>query len=98
RVRKAAIAFTGAAGPLVGALQRATDLDRDGYSSILGGGDCDDFDRQVHPGAFDWPDDGIDQDCNGHEATLAPAPPAPFAPPPPSVPRDLNVVLITIDA
>jgi arylsulfatase A-like enzyme len=98
RVRKAAISFTGAAGPLVGALQTATDLDGDGYSSILGGGDCNDFDREVHPGAFDWPDDGIDQDCNGHEATLQPAPPAPFAALPPSLPRDLNVVLITIDA
>ena len=97
-MRKAAASFTGATGPLVSALQKATDLDRDGYSSILGGGDCDDFDRDVHPGAFDWPDDGIDQDCNGHEATLAATPIAPFAAVPASLPPDLNVVLITIDA
>ena len=74
RVRKAAISFTGATGPLVQLIQAATDLDRDGYSSVLGGGDCNDFDREVHPGAFDCPDDGIDQDCNGHQATAMPTP------------------------
>ncbi|MGZ3428260.1 MAG: sulfatase-like hydrolase/transferase, partial [Polyangia bacterium] len=98
RVRKAAIAFTGATGPLVQLVQAATDLDHDGYSSVLGGGDCNDFDRDVHPGAFDFPDDGIDQDCNGHQATATPPPRAPYAAVPPSVPKDLNVVLITIDA
>jgi arylsulfatase A-like enzyme len=98
RVRKAAIAFTGATGPLVQLLQAATDLDHDGYSSVLGGGDCNDFDPAVHPGAFDFPDDGIDQDCNGHQATATPPPRVPFAPVPPSVPKDLNVVVITIDA
>jgi arylsulfatase A-like enzyme len=98
RVRKAAIAFTGATGPLVQAIQAATDLDRDGYSSVLGGGDCDDLDPSVHPGAFDWPDDGIDQDCNGHQATLAPPPPRAWAAVPPSVPEAPNVLLITIDA
>jgi arylsulfatase A-like enzyme len=99
RVRKAATALTGLTPPLVAALHAATDLDRDGYSSVLGGGDCDDLDRDVHPGAFDWPDDGIDQDCNGHQATLsAPTDVRPFAAVPPTVPRDLNVLLITIDA
>ncbi len=98
RVRKAAIAFTGATGPLVQLIQAATDLDHDGYSSVLGGGDCDDFNRDVHPGAFDFPDDGIDQDCNGHQATATPTPRPPFATVPPTVPKDLNVVVITIDA
>jgi arylsulfatase A-like enzyme len=65
---------------------------------VLGGGDCDDFDREVHPGAFDWPDDGVDQDCNGHQATLTTPAPAPFAAVPASVPAQPNVVLITIDA
>jgi choline-sulfatase len=98
RVRKAATAFTGATGPLVQLIQAATDLDHDGYSSVLGGGDCNDFDRDVHPGAFDFPDDGVDQDCNGHQATATPPARAPWAAVPPSVPKDLNVVMITIDA
>jgi choline-sulfatase len=97
QVRKAASSFTGASGPIIGVLQRATDFDGDGYSSILGGGDCDDFDRDVHPGALDWPDDGIDQDCNGHSATLTTPAAAPWATPP-ALPPDVNVVLITIDA
>jgi arylsulfatase A-like enzyme len=98
RVRKAAVAFTGASAPIVGVLQRVTDFDGDGYSSILGGGDCNDFDRAIHPGAYDRPDDGIDQDCNGHQATRTPPPRAPFAPVPPGLAAAPNVLLITIDA
>jgi arylsulfatase A-like enzyme len=98
RVRKAASAFTGATAPIVRAIQRAFDLDRDGASSVLGGGDCDDLDRDVHPGAFDWPDDGIDQDCNGHAATVTPPPPRRYAAVPDAVPQRPNVLLLTIDA
>jgi arylsulfatase A-like enzyme len=98
RVRKSAISFTGLTGPLVRAIHTATDFDRDGYSSVLGGGDCNDLDRDVHPGAFDWPDDGVDQDCNGHQATLAAPPPRVYAAVPASVPEKPNVLLITIDA
>ncbi len=32
------------------------------------GGDCDDGDADVHPGAVDTPGDGIDQDCDGADA------------------------------
>ncbi len=32
--------------------------------------DCDDTDSTVHPGAFDVPSDGIDQDCDGMDAQL----------------------------
>ncbi len=31
--------------------------------------DCDDGDKLRYPGAVDTPDDGIDQDCDGREAT-----------------------------
>jgi arylsulfatase A-like enzyme len=98
RVRKAAsTAFLGP--PLLMGVQAASDWDGDRFSSTLGfGPDCNDRDPEVHPGAFDWPDDGMDQNCNGHQATVRPAPRPPFAALPASVPAPLNVVLISIDA
>lgn len=56
---------------LVRAWRGVVDLDRDGASAILAGGDCDDFDASRHPGAVDLPGDGIDQDCDGHDAVIA---------------------------
>ena len=97
RVRKAA-SLTALAPPLVRTIQLGFDLDRDGYSALLGGGDCNDLDASVHPGAFDWPDDGIDQDCNGHEATLSTQATKAYAPVPDAVPRQPNVLLLTLDA
>jgi hypothetical protein len=40
------------------------DVDGDGYTSGSGG-DCDDGDPDVYPGAPETPADGIDQDCDG---------------------------------
>ncbi len=95
--REAAAAHSGAGAALARALRRLGDLDRDGYSRLLGGGDCDDGDPAVHPGAREVPDDGVDNNCIGGDATARPAPPEPFAPVPAAVPRDLDVLLITID-
>lgn len=53
---------------LVQLWRRVIDLDRDGTSYVLGGGDCDDLDATRHPGATDTPGDGIDQDCDGTDA------------------------------
>lgn len=37
--------------------------DRDGDGWTLAEGDCDDDDEEIYPGAYDRPDDGVDQDC-----------------------------------
>ncbi len=96
--RKAATAYTGLSGPVANGLRRAVDLDRDGYSPLFGGGDCNDFDRDVHPGAFDAPDDGVDQNCMGGDLRLSrAATDTQFVTPPASVPRDANILLLTID-
>ncbi|MCL2822440.1 MAG: putative metal-binding motif-containing protein [Polyangiaceae bacterium] len=39
------------------------DFDGDGYS--IAQGDCNDCSRQVNPGAYDFPGNGVDEDCNG---------------------------------
>jgi len=95
---------------LVRLWRELVDLDRDGSSAILGGGDCDDRDDRRHPGASDEPEDGIDQDCDGVDAVK----PAAIALPAAADlttwrasadvatvlarTRAMNVVLITIDA
>jgi arylsulfatase A-like enzyme len=97
-VVKAADRYSGLGGPLTRTLQRAGDFDGDGFSRILAGGDCDDGNDQIHPGAVEIPGDGIDQNCLGGDPTLSrDASEVAFAELPESVPKPLNVVLITID-
>jgi hypothetical protein len=46
------------------------DADRDGYASVASGGDdCQDQDAAIHPGAPEVPDDWVDNDCTGGDAT-----------------------------
>ncbi|HEY0193679.1 MAG TPA: sulfatase-like hydrolase/transferase [Kofleriaceae bacterium] len=95
---KAAAAYTGLGGPIAHTLRRAFDRDHDGYARYLGGGDCDDSDPNVHPGAPEIPDDGIDQNCVGGDATTTAAAESPsFVPRPAGVPPDFNILVITID-
>ncbi len=101
-VRKGASAYTGLTTPLVVATRDLFDLDRDGYSSVLGGGDCNDLNASIHPGAYDIPGNGIDEDCSGSDAKLSNFKPraladVDFATLPASIPADTNVLVITID-
>jgi arylsulfatase A-like enzyme len=72
------------------------DVDGDGFSPFLGGSDCNPFNALVGPNRFDFPGNGIDEDCSGKD-TKWPDPlttqtaPWTFAKPP-------NIVLITVDA
>jgi len=48
--------------------QNLFDADRDGYAGALGGGDCDDENAAVYPGAPEVPLNGVDDDCFGGDA------------------------------
>ncbi|MFW5876510.1 MAG: sulfatase-like hydrolase/transferase, partial [Myxococcota bacterium] len=82
-------------------VRRSTDVDGDGYSAFLGGGDCAPFDATIHPGAIDVPEDGIDQDCDGQDLTVSGLVGGwgrwdHFVPP--EVPKRPPIVLITAEA
>jgi hypothetical protein len=95
------------ASPEVHALSRLVDFDRDGYSPLVGGGDCNDFDRRVHPFSHDIPGDGIDTDCDGFDGWQVDPPDVtpPYGPPDAPAVADLraragskNVLVILVDA
>ncbi len=72
------------------------DLDRDGFSYLLGGGDCNDWSRDINPGAREVPGNGIDDNClfgDRAKVVSVAAPPAV-----PAKPSPMSVVLITLDA
>ena len=98
QVIKASVSYTGLGAPLAHGVRRAFDRDHDGFSRVLGGGDCDDGDASVYPGAAEVPDDGIDQNCLGGDAHAAPAPhDLAFVPVPATIPPDFNILVLTID-
>ncbi|RMH41384.1 MAG: hypothetical protein D6689_11310 [Deltaproteobacteria bacterium] len=86
---------------LVRALRALVDRDRDGYSPIAWGADCDDGDPARHPLAVDPPGGG-DANCNGVDPPADPGPEAfglaRAAGAPAAKPGDIDlVVLLTVD-
>lgn len=51
-------------------LQAALDADRDGFSPVFNGGDCNDRNPGINPRAHDIPGNGIDENCSGRDAVL----------------------------
>ncbi len=93
----------GVARVVLRALRKRTDRDRDGASALFGGGDCDDRDARRFPDARDIAGNGIDEDCSGADAPRV-VRQAAVAPPPSlaeriarTLPRDANLVFITVD-
>jgi arylsulfatase A-like enzyme len=94
------VAFTAspALDRLIDAVRFANDLDGDGFGSLLGEGDCAPLDPAIHPGAIDVPDNGVDENCDGHDFSLrdtAVRPPDKAVPP--RFRKDWNILLLTID-
>jgi len=83
------------AGHALETLRGLSDVDGDGVSGLLGGGDCDAFDPEVHPGAIEIADNGRDENCIDGDGTapLATLDDAPI----PTEPSQRSVLLVTIE-
>lgn len=94
-----AITASPALEKLIGLVRVANDLDGDGYGTVLGEADCAPFDKRIHRGATEIADDGIDQNCDGRDFSLAEllAPTGPTVAIPEAFQKPWNVLLITVD-
>lgn len=94
-----AITASPALDKLIGVVRFANDLDGDGFGSLLGEGDCAPLDSAIHPGAIDIPDNGIDENCDGHDFSLRDVAQRPSRGEqvPDEFRKDWNVLFITVD-
>lgn len=100
RTRYIAISSSPPLSRLIDVVRSANDLDGDGFGSLLGENDCAPLDPDIFPGARDIPDDGIDQNCDGRDFSLAQS--ASYRtgermPVPEAYQRDWNILLLTVD-
>jgi|GEM_PF-976951 len=86
---------------ILGLIRLPFDGDGDGYSSALGGGDCDDSNPNIHPGAVELSGNEIDENCDGDLVVVTTEPAGLQVGPVPL--KDLgfqlpySVILITVD-
>jgi arylsulfatase A-like enzyme len=96
--RKASALHGGLVAPVIASVRPLLDRDGDRFPGLLGGGDCNDRDPGINPAAQDLPQDGIDQDCDGHDLSLETLVQPPPAAVPETVPTDMNVLLVIVDS
>lgn len=93
--RAAVVAYGAVSKGVAKVMWRLADRDHDGYAPAwIGGADCDDRDPDRSPSRRDVINNGIDENCTGHDA------PASQPPVPSSAPGDgkrPNVILISLD-
>lgn len=80
------------------ALRWTLDLDRDGYSALLAGGDCNDLSRGVNPARAEIPRNSVDDNCLLGDAREAPQHYDPQRLALLGTSPRVGIVLITVDA
>lgn len=89
-----AVSRTLTAYPAMRMVHLLTDLDADGYSTLLGGLDCDGLDAGRHPEAAEQPGNGRDDNCVGGDFGMHESSGVRW-----SVPaRSPHIILVSIDA
>ncbi|MCG3174903.1 MAG: hypothetical protein GMKNLPBB_03204 [Myxococcota bacterium] len=97
-VRAALLENTAVTSRVLMGLQRAADSDKDGFSGYFAGGDCDDHNSAVYPGAVEVAGNGLDDDCLGGDeepsVTLEAPEPAVLTAAPASAPATQSAVAV----